>query len=301
MGYQYLSSIPQPTDVREDVLRIDHTINSKLQLMGNFLHDAVSQTYYPPLWSDSSYPTVGSVLQNPSYSAVTKLTQTYSPNLLNETTFNYGGNKITLTPVAGAGASFVQPSGWSATSFFPAADNVGQRLPEIDLQGTPLNVNWSSSYFPWKNGYEAFEYLDSLSWVRGRHQFRFGFSWLHDYKNQQLQANTQGTAVFSSSTFSGDSCVNFLLGDASSFTQLQPLLGKHWVNNNYSGYAEDNWHATQRLTVNLGLRYDALPHAFERYNQFANFVPADYDPGIGATAVAADGTLNPADLTTYNG
>jgi len=32
-----------------------------------------------------------------------KLTQTYSPNLLNETGFYYSGNKITLTPTAGPG------------------------------------------------------------------------------------------------------------------------------------------------------------------------------------------------------
>ena len=53
------------------------------------------------------------------------------------------------------------------------------------------------------------------------HQLKFGFSWLHDPKNQQLQANTQGTAVFNNSSFSDDSYINFLLGDASSFTPAQ--------------------------------------------------------------------------------
>ena len=154
-------------------------------------------------------------------------------------------------------------------------------MPEIDLQGSPLNVNWSESYYPWKNGYEGFEYRDDLSWTKGRHQFKFGFSLLHDYKNQQLQANTQGTAVFNSSNFSGDSYINFLLGDASSFTQLQFLYGKHWVNNNYGLYFNDNWHVTPQLTLNIGLRYDGLPHAFERYNSFANFVPADYLSALG--------------------
>ncbi len=55
------------------------------------------------MWGDSTYPTVGTAMTNPSYSAVIKLTQTYSPNLLNETAFLYSGNKITLTPVAGPG------------------------------------------------------------------------------------------------------------------------------------------------------------------------------------------------------
>jgi hypothetical protein len=298
---QYISSIPQPTNVREDVVRIDHTINSKLQLMGHFLHDGVTTAFYPPLWGDSSYPTVGTSMLNPSYSSVIKLTQTISPSLLNETAYLYSGNKITLTPVAGPGGSFVQPSGWSATSFFPVSLNDGSRLPEIDLQGSPLNTTWSSSYFPWKNGYEGFEWRDDLSWTKGKHQLKFGFSYLHDYKNQQLQANTQGTAVFNSSQFSGDSYVNFLLGDASSFTQLQYLAGKHWVNNNYGFYANDNWHIIPRLTLNLGLRYDGLPHAFERYNQFANFVPADYNTGLAYPLNPADGTLLASSLTPFGG
>ena len=65
--------------------------------------------------------------------------------------------------------------------------------------------------------------------------------------------------------------------DRSSFTQLQYLADKHWVNNNYGFYGNDNWHVGPRLTLNLGLRFDGMPHAFERYNQFANFVVADYD------------------------
>ena len=88
------------------------------------------------------------------------------------------------------------------------------RMPAIQLQGTPLNATWNPSYFPWKNGYEGFQYRDDLSWTKGRHQFKFGVSWLHDYKNQQLQANTNGTAIFNSSTSPATSYVNFLLGHA---------------------------------------------------------------------------------------
>ena len=292
---QYISSVPQPTDVREDVVRIDHKINGKLQLMGHYLHDQVSQTYFPPLWGNSSYPTVGTAMLNPSWSSTIKLTQTLSPTLLNETAFLYSGNTIHLSPV---GVS-AKPSGWTGTTFFPEANNVGSRLPEVQL-GAPYGTTWSSSYFPWKNSYEGYETRDDLSWNRGRHQFKFGFSWLHDPKNQQLQANTQGTAVFNNSGFSKDSYINFVLGDAATFTQLNFLAGKHWVNNNYSFYGNDNFHVLPRLTLNLGLRYDGMPHAFERFNQFANFNSANYNSGAGYP-LNPDGTLNPASLTAFNG
>ena len=296
---QYIASIPAPENIREDVVRIDHSINSKYQLMGHYLHDAMTKSFFPPLWGPGGdYPTVGTAMTNPSYTAAIRLTQTYTPNLLNETAFLYSGNKITLTPVAGAGNSFTLPSGWTANSFFPVANNAGHDMPEIDLQGSPLQQTWTESYYPWKNGYEGFDYRDDLSWTKGRHQFKFGFAWLHDYKNQQLQANTQGTAAFNSNNFSGDGYVNFLLGMASSFTQLEFLAGKHWVNNNYGFYGNDNWHATPRLTLNLGLRFDGLPHAFERYDLFSNFVPADYDTSLG-NPLNPDGTINQSQLSTF--
>src|SRR5271154_1368162 len=297
---QYISSIPQPTNVREDVIRIDHSINPKLQLMGHYLHDAVTTAFYPPLWSGGTYPTVGTTMLNPSWSSIIKLTQTISPNLLNETAFLYSGNTIHLAPVASPGYSFVQQAGWTATSFFPLANNVGSRLPQINL-GAPYNTNWTSSYFPWHNSYEGYETRDDLSWTRGKHQFKFGFSWLHDPKNQQLQANTQGTAVYNNSSFSDDSYINFLLGDVSNFSQLNFLAGKHWVNNNYGFYVNDNYHVLPRLTLNLGLRFDGLPHAFERFDQFANFVPADYNTTQGYPLDTVDGTINPAFLTSSNG
>ncbi len=300
-GTQYIISIPQPTNVREDIVRIDHNFNSKYQIMGHYLHDTLAQNYFPPLWGDSSYPTVGTAMNNPSYSAVIKLTQTYSPNLLNETAFNYSGNKITLTPLPGpGGGQFVQPSGWNATSFFPAANNFLNRMPEVQLQGSPINVTWSPSYYPWKNGYEGFQYRDDVSWTHGRHQFKFGGGVLHTYKNQELQYNTNGVVAFNSSNFSGDSYVNYLLGMSSSYSQLEYLYGKHWVNNNYNGYVNDDWHISPKLVLNLGLRYDGLPHAFERYNKFSNFVQADYNQAQGYP-LNPDGTLNPAFLSTFSG
>lgn len=298
-GTQYIASIPQPTYVREDIVRIDHSISPKYQLMGHYLHDTLDQNYFPPLWGDSSYPTVGTIMSNPSFSAVIKLTQTYSPNLLNESGVFYSGNKITLTPTNGPGGTFVQPSGWTANSFFPITDNFMARMPEIDLQGAPLNVNWSSSYFPWKNGYEGFQYRDDLSYTNGRHQLKFGVSWLHAYKNQQLQYNTNGTAVFNSNSFSGDSYLNFLLGDTANFSQLQYLNNKYWVSNTWSFYANDNWHVTRSLTLNLGIRYDDIPHTYERYDRFANFVPADYVTALG-NPIEANGTINPSQLSTFS-
>ena len=155
-------------------------------------------------------------------------------------------------------------------------------MPEIDLQGTPLNVTWSRVYYPWKNGYEGFEYRDDLSWTKGRHQFKFGFSCAARLQEPAIAGQHPGNRGLQLSSILRRLLHQFPAWRCSQlYSQLQYLAGKHWVNNNYGFYVNDNWHVTPRLTLNLGLRYDGLPHAFERYNQFANFVPADYDPVVG--------------------
>jgi hypothetical protein len=303
---QYIISVKQPENIREDAVRIDHAVNSKFQLMGHYLHDAMDKTFFPPLWG-GGFATVGTTMQNPSYTVAIKLTQTYSASLLNETAVFYSGNKIRLTPIAAANVNMYQPSGWTATSLFGSSNQAAMShgmksplLPQVVLGGTPLGARWDPSYFPWKNGYEGFQYRDDLSWTKGRHQFKFGVSWLHDYKNQELQANTNGTANFSQNNFAHDSIINAVLGLEDSWNQLEYLWGKNWVNNNFSGYGIDNWHITPRVTLNLGVRYDGMPHAFERYNKFANFVPGSYSMTLG-NPINDDGTLAPSQLSSYSG
>ncbi|MGB9030653.1 MAG: TonB-dependent receptor [Acidobacteriaceae bacterium] len=283
---QYVASPTQPTYVREDVVRIDHDITDRLHLMGHWIHDQMSQTYYPDMWSNDTYPTTGDVFGNPSWGSVIKLTQTISPTLLNETSINVNGNSINITPLG----IYAQPSGWTQTGYFPGANNLLNRLPSVDL-GAPLGTNWTINYWPWKNAFLSWQPRDDISWTKGRHSLKFGFAYMRVDKNQQQQADTQGDYSFGTD-FSGDSYINFLLGDADNFKQLQIINMFHWLNNTYSFYGMDNWHVSTRLTLNLGLRYDALPHVYEKFNQTANFVPSLFSTA-NEQFPAADGTLNP--------
>jgi hypothetical protein len=111
-------------------------------------------------------------------------------------------------------------------------------------------------------------------------------------KNQQQQADTQGDYTFSQTAYSNDAYANFLLGFASSYQQLNQQSIFHWLNNTYSAYAQDNWHVLPRLTLNLGLRYDGLPHVYEKNNRTSNFLPSDFNPADAQMPNAA-GALDP--------
>jgi len=285
----YVASPKQPTYVREDVVRIDHNFSDKYHLMGSWIHDAMTQTVIPTQWSGDSYDTVGDEFSNPSWGAAVRLTQTISPTVLNETGLYVNGNTINVNPYAVAPATFAQPTGWSATSFF-INNNPQSRLPQIGFSNGPINTSWSVIYWPWHNSYLDYQLRDDLTFTRGRHTFKFGVSLMREDKNQQLQADTEGDYSFSGSQYSGSSYLNFLLGLANSYDQLEAQRTDYWLSDNYAGYAMDNWRVSPRLTLNLGLRYDALPHTFEKLNNVANFVPSDYNPAEGATFTTS-GTL----------
>ena len=62
---QFISSPTQPTYVREDAGRTDHNITDRMHLMGSYIHDSMSQVIYPPLWSGTTYTTVGNTSITP--------------------------------------------------------------------------------------------------------------------------------------------------------------------------------------------------------------------------------------------
>ncbi len=310
-------SVKQPTNVREDLFRIDHNINDKWQIFGHYIGDSVSQTYGTSMWSGDSYPTVGSNFSNPSWSSVIKLTGAITPNVLLEAAFNFNGNKINIQP---SGSSWKKPSGWTGQGFFPASTNALDRLPTIQLgsYGTQFDP-WSQ---PWKNAAMDYAEVFGLSVTRGKHSMKFGGGYNRYIKNQQLFGNTNGNFNFAdnwdkdkgvptTANLTGDSYIDFLLGMSTNYAQLQDQDIRHYVNQTTSFYAQDNWHLNNRLSVQYGIRYDAMPHAWERNNFLASFDPKQYqsaltpviDPDTGAfcTAIAgACASVSPG-LQTYKG
>ena len=172
-------------------------------------------------------------------------------------------------------------------------NNALNRLPSITFSGAP-NTEWNMNYWPWRNSYLNYQPRDDVSWSKGNHQFKFGAAYMRNDKNQQQQADTQGDYTFSQSAYSGDAYANFLLGFASTYQQLNEQSIFHWLNNTFSFYAQDNWHVRPRLTLNLGLRFDGLPHVYEKDNRTSNFVPADFSAANAQSPDPITGSLNPA-------
>ncbi|HZU25283.1 MAG TPA: TonB-dependent receptor [Bryobacteraceae bacterium] len=283
-GDRFSGSAGAPTNVPETILRVDHYFTSKLSIMGHFVHDGTDQHTNTTLWTGQSYPTLSTDFKNPSWSAVAKLTWTISPSLLNEASYNMNGNKIYLSPVG----VFAQPSGWNVVPLFPS--NALNRMPNIYLQGS-YGINYDNGSWPWTNAAFDHQYRDDVSWNHGSHNFRFGASYMRYAKNQQIFGQTQGAYTFDGS-FTGNAVADWLLGYAKSYNELDIQDKGYWRNNTVSFYGTDNWRVNKRLTLNLGLRYDFIPHVTELRNRMSNFYPNLYNPA-NAPIFNADGSLDP--------
>ncbi len=100
---------------------------------------------------------------------------------------------------------------------------------------------------------------------------------LHTHKNQEIFADVAGNYQFTGYATNygmGD----FLLGDAHDFTQVQLQDFVSISFNTIDAYAMDDWRVNKRLTLNLGLRWEGLPHAYDTNNRASNFYPNLYDP-----------------------
>ena len=298
-----------PINVSEELFRVDHNINDKWALMGHFIHDANDSVQATPEWQGDNIPTVGSNFSNPSYMAVIKLTGELKPNVLMEAAFNYDGNKIAIIPVAAFGGTDIKPSGWSTGTFFGAAADLQNRLP--NLNWTTTGDQYGPGNDPWTNGAEDYNEYFARSVTHGKHSFKFGGGYNRYTKNQVIGNNTEGNYTFTDGwnpttaspvgVLTGDSYLDFLLGLATSFQQPNADPINHYVNNTISVFGMDNWHATPRLSVQLGLRYDAMPLVWERNNQVSNFEPSLYQPALAAT-FNADGSFaaNSPGLQLFN-
>src|SRR5579859_2076320 len=275
-----VTSIANPINVREELVRIDHKISDKWQILGHYIHDSVTQGY-PDAdlgWNWESYNTISSTLSNPSNSAAIKMSGEISPELLVEASFNYDGNIINITNAATA----LKPSNWVANNFF--VNSGSNQYPGASWCGGGICTSEQTGYGPWHNAAEDYDPKVDISYTKGKHAMKFGFGYNRYTKNQQLQANAAGDYSFSNGPTSneagdgdkGDPFVSQLLGLSGGYNQPQSMSVRHYVNQTTSVYANDNWKVSPRLNLQIGLRYDALPHAWERAQQLSNFQPEDY-------------------------
>ena len=189
-----------------------------------------------------------------------------SPTLLFQTWFGFDSQ-------VGGSRSGIPPGADAIT--FPAAgvriEGGAQGIPPA-LEGLSVTGLFSvaSTHFGDFNRGD-WTIRESVTKVKGAHQFIFGgevVRLIQDITN----TNTQSGSFSFGGRLSGSNLADFLLGAANSFTQgagqYQNMRGSK-----YSLFVQDNWRATEKLTLNLGLRWDPFFPYTEIYNRVPCFAP----------------------------
>jgi len=285
-GSQFQGGNNLPTNVTEEIVRIDENVSDKFTIFGHFVAEQVSQNYGTTMWSGDNVPSIGNTFGNPSYAAVVHTAYVISPSLVNEAAFNYNGNRIAITPFGLVSA----PSDFTFNRYFDGP-NVDNRIPSIQLGGS-TGSNYTANWTPWNNIANSYQLRDDVSWTKGRHQLKMGGMWLLYAKGQDWFQNTEGGYNFNG-FYTGNDFADFLLGYANSYNENAVKDTGHWNNVSVALYVQDNFRVNNRLTLNLGLRWDGIPHTYEKNNIMSNFYPNLYNPALAAVLNPGDQSISP--------
>jgi hypothetical protein len=282
-----------PTRWRQELFKVDQNINDKVRASFRYIHDSWQQQYPVPLWtSGTSFPTVQTNFTNPGVSMVARLTANVSPTLLNEFVASYTTDHI--------GTQLTGP--WqrgTVPSTLGLYDNgYGGKVPGVSVAGgNEFGGGFAEDpgYVPAGplNSNPTFTFRDNVTKIMGPHNLQFGAYYVDAHKNEIPQpgygVNGQLQFTNSSTVTSGNAFADLLLGNVSTFFQEGAALKMHEKYNITEIFAQDDWHVSKRLTLNLGLRFSFFGTYREENNLAWNFDPAFYVPG--ASSVNPDGTV----------
>jgi hypothetical protein len=245
------------------------------------------------------------IATTPIYNTVGDWSRTIGNNLLNDARF--GWSHVTVNN----GTAWASNVGQFGDTLGIGSGNPGTLpgLLAIQFHNSALaNLGTTESTENFDD--HVWQVEDGVSWNHGRHTFKFGGQyWRQIIKTFYAGNNGQlgfldFNGQFTSSGISGsggDGGADFVLGLNDSYGR-GVSTGKTWQqsSNVFGFYAQDTWRFTDRLTLNLGLRYDAHSPWVEANNQQANYNIAtgniDLAGQNGASRGLYDGTWGGKDF-----
>ena len=213
-------------------------------------------------------------------------TKVISASLVNEARFSWSGAKSDSLqdPFGQLAPAAAQVKG------VPVDPVTAGGVARISIDGYFGGTNIGSpDFLPKFQHTNQFEYLDTLSWLKGNHQFKLGADIMTPMKNTYMDVpSTRSTLRFRGgfTNTSTNGMPAYLLGLVSdaALTNVFVAEQEHWAT---MFFVQDDWKVGKKLTLNLGVRYDFMTPALEGQNRMANFVPG----GAGALVFAKDGSL----------
>ena len=136
-----------------------------------------------------------------------------------------------------------------------------------------------------------YTFEDSLSWTKGPHNFKFGFSRRADARRSPARTTYNGVYNFGHNAdnplSTGNGYANALLGVFTSYQERDDRIDRerrHWQ---WDAYAQDSWRVNSRLTLDYGFRVTHHGALYEVRDMNSAFDPGLWDPSQAAGSLPA--------------
>ena len=258
---EYVSAPSAPTDEDFWVFRGDWTLSRNDSLYVRYSHDNATSLIYP-----SPVPNVGTDQKSRSRFLTVEENRVFSSSTTNM--FRFAFNRSGSSTVdhyfmdIPRDIWFVQDApGFGSFTF---GSNFAQSL----------NNPGASGRNPGDDSMDLIQIQDTFTWTKGAHLFKFG-GMVNRYRlnSQSYPGDPGGQYQFSSFQ-------NLLAGRPNSLRISAPeaIIGRHFRQWLFAGFAVDEWRLNERVTLNLGVRYEAIT------------VPTETDGYISALPDPVNGT-----------
>lgn len=285
------STVPNTYNNNQIIVRIDQSFGQKLNVFYRYIHDTFPIVSGTGTFTALPIPGLSTTItKNPGTVQLGHGTYVFTPTLLADIGYAYSTNAINTTPIG----AFTTASSTDVKPTLPFVNTLGV-IPTLAFTGSNALTNLGSTgiYNDYDRNHNAF---GNVTKTLGRNTLIMGFSYDHYQKKENSTGGNQGGFTFAINTGvptvaglntasqTDLAFANFLLGNANGgFSQASVAITADIQENIFEGFVQDNWKATPRLTLNLGVRYGYYGQPTDGNGRLSNFDPATYNPANAPT------------------
>jgi hypothetical protein len=303
-GRNWTSQGARKDNTDEKNFRIDHHFNDSHRVMWRYTPEFRLSNYLV----GAGFDFLRREDRTPARNMAVNYNAALRPNLLNDFNWVRSHNRIMQFPPD------VSPTKYGINipqlfddneNTYPLASLNLSKVPEVAPSFSLVGYAGIDPGTPWSNYQTIHEVKDNLTWVKGAHTIKTGFSYAYEIKFEPTNTNVFGGFSFDGRATGpqggvGDAFADFLLGRAAAYNETNTVAFNDNRRNAFETYIDDSWKATRRLTLNLGVRYSYFPPAHEPDDRFRVFEPSQYNPAR-AVVVESNGRIPRGTGDRFNG
>ena len=288
---------PNPFDVRQDILRLDYTINDKHSVYGRYIHDNYDLVAPFGTFIDSDLPTIPTNRLRPSFSYQVGHVWLISPTLINEAKVNASWNGQRIPPVGDFWKR--ETYGFAFQQLF-SGGRFDNSIPDASISGF---ASWDGASRSLLSPTTDISIGDSVTWSVQRHSVKFGGMYIRNRKDQNGRSRYSGQVSFNNSgnpNTTGNSFADALLGNFRTYTEFEDDPIGFFRFSQGDAFVTDSWKVSPSLSLEVGLRYQYGLPIYTQANNIVNFDPSLYNPAQAVT-VNPNGTIVAGSGNRFNG